>query len=185
MKIWILISIAGRDRPGIVASLSRALYQNRAQIEDLSHAVVQGQFAMILIASLGNPEAGQLQNDLAGLAEDLDLHIHIKQISQQDLVPVQTGETEVFFLTIQGEDHPGLVYGISELLAERGINITNLKALRAFPELKFDYLQVFEVNIPKGVNLDLVREKLEKRGKEMGVKVDLHPRKIFRTIHQK
>ncbi|MBU1209467.1 MAG: ACT domain-containing protein [Proteobacteria bacterium] len=51
MSDWVAVSIIGRDRPGIVASVSKVLFQNRCNIEDLSQTAIRGQFAMILIAS--------------------------------------------------------------------------------------------------------------------------------------
>ena len=51
MREWILISVFGRDRPGIVANVSRVLYRSGGNIEELSQTAIKGQFAMILIAS--------------------------------------------------------------------------------------------------------------------------------------
>ena len=49
-KEYVFLSIIGRDRPGIVASVSKVLYQNRYNVEALSQTAMLGQFAMILIA---------------------------------------------------------------------------------------------------------------------------------------
>ena len=51
MVEWVLIAIFGQDRPGIVANVSRILYQNSWNIDDLSQTAIKGQFAMILIAT--------------------------------------------------------------------------------------------------------------------------------------
>jgi predicted amino acid-binding ACT domain protein len=77
-----------------------------------------------------------------------------------------------------------LVYGIAEILAERGINITNLAARVALVSQKSEYMQVFEVDIPKGLDYGLIQEKLRQRGQEMGVSVGLQHRDIFRAINQ-
>ncbi len=183
MTEWIAVSVIGRDRPGIVASVSRILYQNRCNIEDLSQTAIRGQFAMILIAFTSHPEIlGALRDDVAELGKELDLDIHLRKIKPEELTPYNGGVTEPFIITVWGEDRPGLVYGISEVLAERAINITNLDA-RAALVSKQEYIQLFEVDIPKGVNLDLLKEKLRKRGKEMEVVVDLQHRDIFRAIN--
>ena len=182
---FVAVSVIGRDRPGIIANVSGVLYQNRCSIEELSQTAIRGQFAMILIASLGEGvPVRNLRNDFSELAKDLDLDINLRQLKSEDLVPFQAGETEPFIIIVRGEDRPGLVYGIAEVLAERGINITNLAARVALVSEKSEYMQVFEVDIPKGLDYSLIQEKLRQRGREMRVSVDLQHRDIFRAINQ-
>jgi len=182
---WIAVSVVGRDRPGIIANVSGVLYQNRCSIEELSQTAIRGQFAMILTASVGEGvSVRNLKSDFAELAKDLDLDINLRQLKPEDMVPFQAGETEPFIIIVRGEDRPGLVYGIAEVLAERGINITNLAARVALMSQKSEYMQVFEVDIPKELDYGLVQEKLRHRGKEMGVSVDLQHRDIYRAINQ-
>jgi glycine cleavage system transcriptional repressor len=185
MSEWILISVFGRDRPGIVANVSRVLYRSGGNIEELSQTALKGQFAMILIASASQPDSlAELRDELGVLSQDLDLEINLRKIKEEDMVPFDSGEMEPFILTVRGEDRPGLVYGITEVLAERGINITNLDAKTARVGEKLEYIQFFEVDIPKKLDYGWVQEKLRARGKEMGVEVDLQHRGIFRAMNQ-
>ena len=182
---FVAVSVIGGDRPGIIANVSAVLYQNRCSIEELSQTAIRGQFAMILIASVGEGvSARNLKNDFAELAKDLDLDINLRQLKSEDMIPFKAGETEPFIIIVRGEDRPGLVYGIAEVLAERGINITNLAARVALVSQKSEYMQVFEVDIPKELDYGLIQEKLRQRGQEMGVSVDLQHRDIFRAINQ-
>jgi len=185
MSEWILISVFGRDRPGIVANVSRVLYQGGCNIEELSQTALKGQFAMILIASTARSDSlSGLKDEVRRLSSEMDLEINLRQINEEDLLPFDLGETEPFILTVRGEDRPGLVYGITEVLAERGINITNLDAKTARMGEKLEYVQLFEVDIPKKLDYGWVQEKLRARGKEMGVEVDLQHRGIFRVMNQ-
>jgi glycine cleavage system transcriptional repressor len=185
MADWILISVFGRDRPGIVANVSRILYQNSCNIEELSQTAIKGQFAMILVASPSRADSmPQLKEDIGLLSRDLGLEINLRKIQEEEMVPYDPEDTEPFILTVRGEDRPGLVYGITEVLAERGINITNLDAKVARVEQKLEYIQLFEVDVPRKLDYRLVQERLAARGKEMGVKVDLQHRGIFRTMNQ-
>ncbi len=182
---WMAITVIGRDRPGIVANVSGVLYRHRSSIEELSQTVIRGQFAMILIASLGErASVPALKGDLCHLSRDLNLDIDLRRLKPEDLIPYQAGETEPFIITARGKDRPGLVYGITELLAERGINITNLGAQVARLGQEPEYIQVFEVDIPKSLDYGLLQEKLHQRGQEMGVSVDLQHKDIFRAINQ-
>jgi len=186
MSDWMAVSVIGRDRPGIVASVAKVLFQNRCNIEDLSQTAIRGQFAMILIASTVSKDSLlSLKQDLDDLAGDLDLEINLRPIQPGEMKVFDTGETEPFVITVQGEDRPGLVYGIAEILAERAINITNLDARRALIGGKQEHVQLFEVDIPKRLDYRLIQKKLRQRGQEMGIFVDLQHKDIFRAINQK
>lgn len=185
MSDWMAVSVIGRDRPGIVASVAKVLFQNRCNIEDLSQTAIRGQFAMILIASAVQQDSHPgLKQDLEALAGDLDLEINLRPIKPEEMIVFDTGETEPFVITVRGEDRPGLVYGIAEILAERSINITNLDARLALIGGKQEYVQLFEVDIPKRLDYRLIQEKLRRRGREMGISVDLQHKEIFRAINQ-
>jgi glycine cleavage system transcriptional repressor len=182
---WVAITVIGRDRPGIVANVSGVLYRHRSSIEELSQTVIRGQFAMILIATLGEGASAQaLKSELSDLSRDLGLDIDLRWLKLEDLIPYEAGGTEPFIITARGKDRPGLVYGITELLAERGINITNLGAQVVRLGQEPEYIQVFEVDIPKGLDYRLLQEKLRRRAEEMGVSVDLQHKDIFRAINQ-
>jgi glycine cleavage system transcriptional repressor len=182
---WVAITVIGRDRPGIVANVSGVLYRHRSSIEELSQTVIRGQFAMILIASLEEgASVPTLKGELRDLSRDLGLDIDLRRLKPEDLIPYEAGGTEPFIITARGKDRPGLVYGITELLAERGINITNLGAQVARLGQEPEYIQVFEVDIPKGLDYGLLQEKLRQRAQEMGVSVDLQHKDIFRAINQ-
>lgn len=184
-KEYVFLSITGRDRPGIVASVSKVLYRNRYNVEALSQTAMLGQFAMILIASSSNGETFRdLERDCGLLMRDQGLDIRLKKIRPEEMTAYKAGETESFVVTVRGEDRPGLAYGISEVLAEWGINITNLDARVASIGETLEYIQIYEVDIPGGLDLGAVHEKLRQRGEEMKATIDLQHRGIFRAMNQ-
>ncbi len=185
MEEGIVISIIGRDRPGIVANVSKVLYLNNCNIEELTQTAIKGQFAMILIATpLKREVISELRQNLQDLATDLDLNINLRILRRSELAPFYTTETEPFVLTVRGEDKPGLVYGITEVLAEHGINITNLDAQTVRIGEKREYIQFYEVDIPQHLDYRVIQEKLRRRGEEMGVMVDLQHKNIFQAINR-
>jgi ACT domain-containing protein len=50
----LVVSVFGVDRPGIVAAVAQILAEAECSIIDINQTVVQGKFAMVLIASLAN-----------------------------------------------------------------------------------------------------------------------------------
>ena len=63
----VVISAFGVSRPGIVAAITRALAEAHCNIVDMNQTVVQGKFAMVLIA-----ETGAGATDLAALTTRLN-----------------------------------------------------------------------------------------------------------------
>lgn len=185
MEEGLVISVIGRDRPGIVANVSRVLYSNNCNIEELTQTAIKGQFAMILIATpLKEEVSSELEQDLQNLAADLDLDINLRIFKKTELTPFSTAATEPYVLAVRGEDKPGLVYGITEILAEHGINITNLDAQIVQIGDRLEYIQFYEVDIPQSLDYGLIQEKLCRRGEEMGVAADLQHKNIFQAINR-
>ncbi len=47
-----VITVIGKDKPGIIASVSALMAKNDVNIEDISQTVLQGNFTMIMLVSL-------------------------------------------------------------------------------------------------------------------------------------
>ena len=182
---WVSVSVMGHDRPGIVAAVATVLFENACNIEALSQTVLMGQFAMIVVAApLKGADAARLHKDLEALAKAMDLEIHIRTISPEEKLPFPVQETEHFVITVRGADRPGLVAAITAILAEQGINITRLGAEVVPVGQQLDYIQIYEVDIPKQLDCALIQSTLRVRGAEIGVTVDMQHGDIFRAMNQ-
>lgn len=182
---WFSVSVVGHDRPGIVAGVSKVLFENACNIEALSQTVLMGQFAMIVVVSLltGASIAG-LREGLEALARETDLEIHIHGIDPQEQLPYPADETEPFVITVRGEDRPGLVAAVTAILAGEGINITRLGAEVVPVGGRQEYIQIYEVDIPNDLDFARIQRALSERGAEIGVTVDMQHRDIFRAMNQ-
>jgi glycine cleavage system transcriptional repressor len=179
------VSVMGADRPGIVAGVSRVLYENACNIEALSQTVILGQFAMIVVvAPLKGSKTEALEKDLGELAREMELEIHVRVLKPDEQLGFDLGEAEPFVITVRGQDRPGLVSAITEILAEQGINITRLGAEVVPLGQQLEYIQIYEVDIPKQLDFALIQRALRDKGEEVGVTVDMQHRDIFRAINQ-
>jgi predicted amino acid-binding ACT domain protein len=77
-----------------------------------------------------------------------------------------------------------LVSAITAILAEQGINITRLGAEVVPLGQQLEYIQIYEVDIPRVLDFALIQRALRDKGAEIGVTVDMQHRDIFRTINQ-
>ena len=49
-----IVTVIGRDKPGIIAKVSAVLADNNVNIEDISQTIMQGNFTMIMQCGLEN-----------------------------------------------------------------------------------------------------------------------------------
>ena len=77
----VVISVLGTDKKGIIAQVSRILYENDANILDISQTIVSGLFSMILIADIASPECSfdALKAELDALGERIGVQIRTQR----------------------------------------------------------------------------------------------------------
>jgi ACT domain-containing protein len=76
-----IISVFGVDHPGIVAGVSQILAEAGCSIVDINQTVVQGKFAMVIIAnsSRARQSATELKERLRSAGEKLGVHIYAQR----------------------------------------------------------------------------------------------------------
>jgi glycine cleavage system transcriptional repressor len=120
------VTAIGRDRPGIVAAISRALLDFGGNIEGSQMSMLGGQFAVMLVVRVeaGTPE-DELANRLGGVRDELGLQA-------LTFTPVEEAEAAVskptHTLRVEGRDRPGMVATTSAVLAGHGVNIIDLES---------------------------------------------------------
>ena len=182
---WLSVSVMGYDRPGIVAAVAKVLFDNSCNIEALSQTVLMGQFAMIVVvAPPAGSSDGTLQTGLETLAAQMKLAIHVRTLNPAEHQAFDAGNAEPFVITVRGEDRTGLVCAITTILAEQGVNITCLGAEVVPVDQRLDYIQIYEVDIPRDTDFSRIQKALREKGAAIGVTVDIQHRNIFRAINQ-
>ena len=75
----VVISVLGADRPGIVAAVSRVLYEHGCNIEDVNQTILQTEFAGIFVASTPKDlDATRLQAYLQAGVQHMGLQVLVK-----------------------------------------------------------------------------------------------------------
>jgi glycine cleavage system transcriptional repressor len=140
------VTAIGRDRPGIVAAVSRALLEIDGNIEDSQMSILRGHFAVMLIVSVPDRiSAEALADHLGPVREELGLEaITCNPIDELDAVPMDPASHVV---TVYGADHPGIVNAVSNALAELGVNITDLEARLTGADDNSLYTMIIEVAV--------------------------------------
>jgi glycine cleavage system transcriptional repressor len=123
MKRWLMLTVVGRDRPGIVAALTDALYRGGANLGEASMTRLGGYFTIMLMAHT-TVEATALEQALAPVVKQFDLRLHVDVIDGQLHQHVEPNLS----IVVHGADRPGIVAQVSALLAQQGFNVLELKS---------------------------------------------------------
>lgn len=164
------LTAVGRDRPGIVASVTKALYEHDCNIEDSSMTALEDEFAIILIMSMPDKgDADGLATDLKAL-EGAGLTVNLKELGerQKDSPPGN------YLITLHGADKAGIVYRLTSLLAAYGVNITDLET-KVIGSPRKVYMMLMEVYAPEGSDVSGLQKELSRLEGELGVTIRLKP----------
>ncbi|HVZ80504.1 MAG TPA: ACT domain-containing protein [bacterium] len=127
MKPLIAISAIGQDRPGIVAALSKVLFEVGCNLEDSSMTRLRGDFAVLLLVSLPEGLAlSQLEEALGAVAGKLGLTHSVRVLNPSEAAASKDAGLP-HTLVVYGLDHPGIVYRVTQAAADRKMNITDLR----------------------------------------------------------
>jgi glycine cleavage system transcriptional repressor len=171
-RMHVAVTAVGADRPGIVAAVSRVLYDFGGNIEDSRMAILGGHFAMVLIVALPDgARIDELERALMDPARALDLITSVRPVA--DAPALQAGGTP-YVVSVYGADKPGIVWHISEALAAARVNISDL-ATHIVGDQEPVYVMILEVDVPPGADAEAIGNALKVIGSELGVDVAFNP----------
>jgi len=123
--MYILLSISGKDRPGIVRDVAESLLNIHANIEDSSMTALRGRFTMMLIVHLNDKtDLSELNVTLAELEQRTSLTVQ-SQVLADNEVAIESQEPDCV-VTVSGADKAGIVYAVSDVLADLGVSIVDV-----------------------------------------------------------
>jgi glycine cleavage system transcriptional repressor len=162
----VVITAVGADRPGIVAALTGALLGLGGNLEDARAALLRGSFAtMLAVAVPDGVSADDVRAALAGPADELGLGIWVGPAERR--AAAAPGRRCV--VSVYGADRPGIVHGMADALAGRGVNVLDLSArLVGDPQV---YVLGMEVELPAGLDAAGLRAALAPAAREHGVEL--------------
>jgi glycine cleavage system transcriptional repressor len=158
------VAALGPDSPGIIATLTEALFAGGGNLEDASMHQLSGQFAMTLVVNVP-ADAETVRASLSPLGERLQLLISVREVAAGDTGPA--GESYV--VSVHGADRPGIVHRVAGVIAQAGGNIADLST-RLAGEL---YVLVAEVDLVG--NPAPLADALTALGVELGVDAHVRP----------
>jgi glycine cleavage system transcriptional repressor len=166
-------SAIGRDRPGIVAAVTRTLLQHRVNVEDSQMSILRGHFSMMLLLAAPDVlEADRLRADLERTAAELELEaLTLNEVAFDEA----THPDASHLITVYGADHPGILYAVSSTLAALGVNIVDLTTRLAGEGDDSIYVASLEVLLPDEATSDTLEARLRETAQQERVEVSVRP----------
>ncbi len=169
MSVSLVLTVSGPDRPGLVETLSEAVAKHEGSWLESRMARLAGHFAGVLRVSVPEAQVDALTRALQTLGPE-SLQIGVVRSE-----PKPAADVRPLRLEILGSDRPGIVHEISEALADRGINVDDLRTeiMSAPMSGELLFIATAELEIPAELSLEALRKDLEALAHELMVDIDL------------
>lgn len=179
-----IISVLGKDRPGIIAAVTKVMLEKDFNIEDVSQTILQNQFSGIFIATGPDETApADLSHALASDTADFNLHFHVRDLGSSDVTGT-TRDCEPYVITTRGPDRKGLVADITAVLAAHDVNVTQLQAAFRGGDDPDKNIMIYEVDIPVDIDRKKLHQTLRHKGAELNLEINIQHKRIFKAINR-
>ena len=171
-KEYLLVTIVGPDRRGLVAEITEDVVTNHANIEESRMARLGGEFTILMLLSLVDEQRKELLNDLKSL-EDQGLTVISKPT---DFSRLKVFEGFVpYEISVIGADHEGIVHKVAEYLAEERIQVETMdtRVTRAPMSGTPLFSMIANVQAPPEITLKGLRQRLAELGDSLCVDVEV------------
>ncbi len=167
MSTYLVLTVIGDDKPGLVESLSAVIAQHQGNWLESSMAQLAGKFAGLLKVSVDDQYAEQLISALRSLDKDLKLVIEKVQSG------IESPAVNTVLLSLVGNDHPGIIREISHVLARRNVNVEHLVSECIPAPMSGDMLfkARIKLSVPEGLDLLRLQSDLEKLADDLIVEI--------------
>lgn len=169
MQHSLVMTVIGKDRPGLVDSIASAVAGHGGNWLASRMSRLGGQFAGIVQVEVPADQAQPLAEALKSLhARGLTV---VVQTDQEPLLPAR----QTSILEIVGQDRPGIVRQISHTLADCGVNVEELHTECASAAMSGETLFKARavLSIPKSCKATDLRRQLERIAADLIVEISL------------
>lgn len=168
--IELVLTIIGRDRAGVVASLADVVRFHDGNWKRSELAEIAGTFAGVVVVEVGDDRVDELLTNLLVL-RDQGLHVTAQQVEE----PLGAPGAFEMRLRLTGDDRPGVVHEISSAISAHGINISRLGTVTDLPGenggTQFEITA--QLAVPVGADIDAVLDSMGAIAVRLGIALNV------------
>jgi phosphoserine phosphatase len=170
---YVIVTVSGRDRPGITASLTRVIVDHGVEIVDIDQAVLHNFLGLSFLLDMtdrSTPHDSVLK-DLLFEAHRLQMTLSFQPFSEKEIP--QKRDRNLFVLTFFGGT--GVMAEMAAILSEQNANIQKIS------NLSNDAAHCIELVIDaRRANLSRLKERLMQRSHELDIDLALQKMEAYR-----
>lgn len=169
-----IMTAFGKDRPGIVADVTCLLFENGCNLEESTMTILADEFTLSLLFSCPQEDIEQqLGRECRRLERDKAISAFIRPLQARRAMGSPVDSNCV--LHVEGLDQAGIVYKTSRFLAERGINIVDLKStvLESPGSGAAIYVMDIHTRVPEGLAISQLEGELSAVADDLNVDISL------------
>ncbi|WP_333825035.1 glycine cleavage system protein R [Pinisolibacter sp.] len=169
MQTHLVLTVIGRDRPGLVNAVSEVIAAAGGNWLDSRMASLGGQFAGMLLVAVAPEKASELIRALRALeAQGLSL-----VIATSDTQERPAGRT--LSLELIGLDRPGIVRDLSRVVAAHGVSITDFESEQVSGSFSGEamFKARAHLTLPDDLPIETLRHSIEAIAHELMVDLSL------------
>jgi glycine cleavage system regulatory protein len=172
MNIPLVMTIIGPDRTGLVERLARLVAEHGGNWLESRMARLGGQFAGILRIHLPAEREADLLKALRELERD-----GLAVTAQRDVTAPAAKLETAAAIEIIGQDRPGIVRQISQVLAQHGVNVEELETECVSAAMSGETLfkARARLHLPESCTVAKLRGDLEKIAQELMADIRIEP----------
>ena len=179
-----ILTVVGKDHPGIIAGIAGTLYDYGCNIQELNQTVLSDEFAMILLLQLTRDiNINKLDESLKKRCEEIDVTYSLRIATIMPSSSKQTIKDKII-ITIIGSDRTGIIADVAEVLAGMNINIIELSAKPFVVHDVPQYAVVARVEVEEDIDILGINKALEDCSKRLSVEIKVQNQNIFKAMHE-
>ena len=125
LKRKVVVTGAGIDRIGLVKDITGIIFDEDGNIADSRMTKLEQNFAMMMLVEIPEQNYPSFQEKIRKSKELFAIHLDVNDLHPPPQKTIPSNEYKVHIEAI-GDDQPGLVYSLTQLLASLGGNIEKI-----------------------------------------------------------
>ena len=168
-KRFIMTAFA-KDRIGLVADITKIIYEYDCNLEDTEMTQLEDEFVLMLLFTGKNKELiDHISKECRRLEREKGITAFVRELEEEPVKPLKSYNN--YSLHAEGIDQAGIVYKISDFLAKHSINISRLISRKTpSPESGTPIYSVeIEIEVPVDKSFTELDHGLSELGQEMDI----------------
>ena len=168
MRQTLVMTLIGRDRPGLVEAVAAIVDGHGGNWEESRMVRLAGEFAGLLRIRVPAERAAELEAALSGIEG-------VSVIVARAVDETAATGSRFLELDVVGQDHPGIVHALSRVLAAAGVNVEELETEIVDAPMSGERLFQARARLqaPAALTVEELREELERLAADLIIEVRL------------